>query len=89
MRAGTVSAIAKCEHSLSQPWSRYFYGETAVFGQLDGLIYANAHNDGPAVMLYQRAQNALNCDEADTLRLDAPELRPIINRAMVEHNMTY
>ncbi len=89
MRAGTVSAIAKCEHALSQPWSQYFYGMTDEFGELDGLIYANAHNDGPAVTLYERARDALQCDERDTLRLDSPSLRPTINRIMLEHNLTY
>ncbi len=89
MRAGTVSAIAKCEHALSQPWSRYFYDAVDEFGALDGLLYSNAHNDGPAVMLYERAHDALACDEADAIRLDVPVLRATINRIMIEHNLSY
>lgn len=73
----------------SQPWSRYFYETTDLFGVLDGLIYANAHNDGPAIMLYERAHDALICDERDTIRLDALELRPAVNRIMIEHHLTY
>ena len=89
MRAGTVSAISKCEHVLSQQWSHYFYESTAMFGWLDGLFYANAHKDGPAVMLYERARDALRCDERDTMSLNAPALRPTINRIMVDHNLTF
>lgn len=86
MLAGTVAAIASCEHRLAQPWSRYFYEETGVFGPIDGLLYANAHNSGPALMLYERAEDALACPEQDVIRLDAPDLRPAINRVMIDHN---
>jgi hypothetical protein len=89
MLAGTVSAIAKCEHGLSQPWSQYFYEATDTFGILDGLIYANAHNDGPAVMLYERARDALICDEHDILRLDSVKLHQVIRWIMAEHNLTF
>lgn len=70
MRAGTIAAIAKCEHHQSQPWSRYFYEHPADYEAVDGLIYRNAHNDEPVIMLYERAQSALTCADEAVVRLD-------------------
>ncbi|MGC4192678.1 MAG: RES domain-containing protein [Thermomicrobiales bacterium] len=85
MRSGTVAAIAKCDHRLSQPWSRYFYDASSTYGGLDGLLYLNVHNDGNALMLYERAETALSCDDEETVRLDHPELRPLLVRIMNDH----
>ena len=89
MRAGTVAAIAKCEYRLSQPWSRYFYETPAAYGPIDGLCYLNAHNDEPAILLYERARDALHCTDADTIRLDDPHLRPTLLEIMREHNLVW
>ena len=59
MRAGTVAAISACDHSLSQPWSRYFWEHPEIYGELDGLFYLSAHNGDPAVALYERARDGL------------------------------
>jgi hypothetical protein len=89
MCAGTVAAAAKCEHRLSQPWSRYFYENPSEFGALDGLIYRNAHNDEPAVMLYERARSALICPADAVVRLDHPALRPLLLAIMRRNNLVF
>jgi hypothetical protein len=89
MRAGTVAAVAKCEHALSQPWSRHFYEQTSDDGALDGLLYRNAHNDEPAVLLYERAQDALRCPTAAVVRLDHPALRMQLLDVMRQNNLTF
>lgn len=88
MRAGTVAAIAKCAHATSQPWSRYFY-EEGDFGSVDGLLYRNAHNDGSAILLYERAQDALAIDREHILRLDHPDtdFQYLIQSAIQENNL--
>lgn len=58
MRAGTVVAVATADHALSQQWSRYFYDNPDTYGQIDGLVYANAHNGADAIAIYERAQDA-------------------------------
>jgi hypothetical protein len=89
MRAGTVAAVAKCEHACSQPWSRYFYEQTSDYGALDGLLYRNAHNDEPAVMLNERAQDALRCPAEAVVRLDHPALRMQVLDSMRQNNLTF
>jgi hypothetical protein len=89
MRAGTVAAIAKCEHRDAQPWSRFFYENAATYTEVDGLIYRNAHNDEPAVMLYERAEGALVCPDTSVVRLDHAGLRPLLMRSMRRNNLTF
>ncbi len=76
MRAGSITALAKVpDHALAQEWSRYFY-ETAIYEEVDGLLYSNAHNDEKSYALYERAGAALHCPPARVVRLDDPALRP-------------
>ena len=89
MRAGTVAAIAKCEYRLSQPWSRYFYETPDTYGLIDGLCYLNAHNDEPAILLYERARDALHCTDHDIVRLDDPRLRPTLLAIMRANNLVW
>ncbi len=89
MRAGTVAAIAKCEHRHSQPWSRYFYETTAAYGAVDGVSYLNAHNDGLAVLLYERSEDALSCPPIAVTRLDDPSLRPLLLSMMLDNNLSF
>ena len=77
MRAGSVAALAKtADRTLSQAWSRYFY---EVYPQIDGIFYYNAHNDEPAVALYQRAADALKI--VQVFPLNDNGLRPHIQSA--------
>lgn len=88
MRAGTVSALAKVpDRGLTQGWSRYFYGEVGAYGEIDGLAYANAHNDEEAVLLYERARDALECSGERVLRLDDPALRSAILEASLDNGL--
>ena len=89
MHAGTVAAVAKCEHRLSQAWSRHFYENETDFDAIDGLIYRNAHNDEPAIVLYDRAQDALVCPDAAVARLDDPGLRSLVVTIMRRNNLTF
>lgn len=79
MRAGTNAAVTKDrERPLAQAWSRYFCDKAGLFGELDGIIYPNAHNDEAAVLLYERAQDTLLCPDERTMRLADELLRPVI-----------
>ncbi|MBA3951877.1 MAG: RES family NAD+ phosphorylase [Rubrobacter sp.] len=79
MRAGTNAAVTKDrERALTHAWSRYFYEEVGLFREIDGIIYPNAHNDEDAVLLYERAEDALLCPDERTMRLDDELLRPTI-----------
>jgi hypothetical protein len=89
MRAGTLAAVAKSEHRLSQPWSRYFYENEADYGVVDGLIYRNAHNDEPAIVLYERARPGLVCPDEAIVRLDHPGLRPLVIELMRRNNLLF
>jgi hypothetical protein len=89
MRAGTVAAVAKCEHNLSQAWSRHFYEHESIYMLIDGLMYRNAHNDGPAMMFFERAQDALVCTDGDVARLDASHLELLIETTMLKYGLAY
>ncbi len=74
MKAGSVAALCKdSDHSRSQEWSRYFYKNTFLYNQIDGLIFGNAHNDEMALALYERCQGSLN--EISSIRLAHRSLR--------------
>jgi hypothetical protein len=89
MCAGTLAAIAKCEHRLSQPWSRFFYENEFCYGAIAGLVYRNAHNDEPALVLYERARPALACPADAVVRLDHPGLRPLLIDIMRRNNLVF
>jgi hypothetical protein len=55
-RAGSVTALTKdADREFTQRWARHFYGDTAVYGVLDGLKYENAHDAAVAYALFERA----------------------------------
>jgi hypothetical protein len=88
MRAGSVAALAKVAHrSLSQAWARYFYEHPGVYGEIDGLLYLNAHNDDEAVALCERCADMLTCGLDDVARLDDPDLRPLILDVARQHSL--
>ncbi len=63
---------------LTHAWSRYFYEKVELFGEIDGIIYPNFHNDEDALLLYERAEDVLLCPDERTMRLDDELLRPVI-----------
>lgn len=88
MKAGTKVAIAKvADRSLSQAWSRHFYEKTQVYGDVDGLIYLNAHNDDEAVALYERAADALDCPPERVIELDDEALRAAVLEAADDNGL--
>lgn len=88
MKAGTVSAIAKtANRSLSQAWSRYFYEQRELYGEIDGIIYSNAHNDEDAVGLYERAIDKLSNSKLQIMPLKHPALRRAIFQIAENHSL--
>lgn len=87
MRAGTVAAIASADHGLSQQWSRYFYEQHDVYGDIDGLVYPNAHNGDDAIALYERAEGALVCPPPSDWPLDDPVVETELRRIAHANNL--
>ena len=88
MRAGTKAAIAKVsERKLSQAWSRHFYETPGVYGEVDGVIYLNAHNDEDAIALYERAYDALKCPPERIMKLDDEALRTAVLEAADDNDL--
>lgn len=88
MRAGTTAAITKIsDRGLSQAWSRHFYETTGVYGDADGLIYLNAHNDEEVLALYERAGDALECPPNRVMQLDDEALRAAVLEAADDNNL--
>ena len=90
MRAGSVAALAKvADRHLSQAWSQYFYEQTDLYGQIDGISFLNAHNDEEAFALYERAQSALICPDDRILPLAHPSLRPAMQQAALDNHLDF
>lgn len=88
MRAGSVAALAKIpDRPLSQEWSRFFYERIDLYGNIDGLIYFNAHNDEEAIALYERAKDGLSCPPSEVMALSDLRLRPAIELAAEENHL--
>ncbi|QIN78296.1 RES domain-containing protein [Rubrobacter marinus] len=88
MRAGTKAAIAKVsERQLSQTWSRHFYETPEVYGEVDGVLYLNAHNDEDAIALYERASGALECPPERVMTLDDEVLRAAVLEAADDNDL--
>jgi hypothetical protein len=49
-----------------------------MFGEVDGILYFNAPNDEEAILLFERAADAVYCSDDRVLRLDDADLRTII-----------
>ncbi len=90
MKAGTVSAIAKtAQRNLSQAWSSYFYEHPELYGEIDGLLFNNAHNEEAAIALYERAKPQLDAADIISLPLAHPDLRTAIADCAVENNLIF
>jgi hypothetical protein len=87
MRAGTVAAISAGDHSLSQPWSRYFWEHPEIYGELDGLFYLSAHNGEPAVALYERARDALALPRGQDAPLRDSVVLAAVRRVALAHGL--
>jgi len=88
MRAGTKAAVTKvAERDISQAWARHFYETVNAYNRVDGLVYPNAHNDENAIVLCERAVDALECPPERVMRLDDEALRPMVLEAADDNNL--
>jgi hypothetical protein len=87
MRAGTVAAISAADHSLSQPWSRYFREHPEIYGEIDGLLYLSAHNGDPAVALYERASDGLELSRGRDAAVSASVVLAEVRRVALDHGL--
>ena len=88
MAAGTVSALSSItERNISQAWGRYFYENSQLYGEIDGLIFAGAHNGEDAVCLYERAEAKLTSAKVEILNLNHPDLRDTILSIAKNHSL--
>jgi hypothetical protein len=90
MLAGSTAKIAKdSAREDTQAWSRYFYGNSQIFKPVDGLIYANSHNDEIVICFYERAISKLQGATSFNLPLDSPGLQPEIQKTCLDNGMEY
>ena len=88
MAAGTLAAISSItERNISQAWGCYFYENSQLYSEIDGLIFAGAHNGEDAVCLCERAEPKLTSAEVKTLNLNHPDLRDTILLIAERHGM--
>ena len=75
MRVGSVAALCMtADRALTQAWSRYFYAEP-MYDDCDGVRFHSAHNNEPAIALYERAADALECSVDEVIALSDLYLR--------------
>ncbi|MBE9043467.1 RES family NAD+ phosphorylase [Pleurocapsales cyanobacterium LEGE 10410] len=88
MAAGTLSAISSItERAISQAWGSYFYENSELYGEIDGLVFAGAHNNEDAVCLYERAEAKMASANVETLNLNHPDLRDTILSIAKNHSL--
>ena len=77
--AGSVAAMAvDGRRKLTQAWSRYFYENSDLYGNIEGLIFNNAHDGKPAIALYERASSKLLSADVSILDLNEPTIRETV-----------
>jgi RES domain len=90
MRVGSTTKIAKdSAREDTQAWSRYFYDHTQIFKQVDGLIYANSHNDEKVICFYERAISKLKNADSCNVSLDSQSLQAEIQKTCLDNGMNY
>jgi hypothetical protein len=88
MAAGTVAALSSItERNISQAWGRYFYESPELYGEIDGLIFAGAHNGEDAIVLYERAKSKVTSAKVEVLNLNNPDLRDAILSISQSHSL--
>ena len=90
MRVGTTTKIAKnSARKDTQTWSRYFYNNPQTFKKVDGLIYANSHNDEVAICLYERANPKIAGATSFSIDLNNTGLQSAIQQICLDNGMKY
>lgn len=89
MLAGTAAGVSGTDaRHLTQSWSRYFYENSEVYRDIDGLLYANSHNGMDAIALFERAQPAIINAIMKTSRLTNPALEAQLLRIADRNGLT-
>lgn len=74
--AGSVAAmVVDGRRRVTQAWSRYFYENSNLYGNVDGLIFNNAHDGQEAIALYERAKTQLLSADIEVLELNHPAIK--------------
>ena len=90
MKAGSVSALSSVpDRELSQAWSRYFYENPALYDEIDGIIFSNAHNQDTALALYERAESKLQAARIQSIPLSAESLQHLIAECALAHGLIF
>ncbi|MBE9045777.1 RES family NAD+ phosphorylase [Pleurocapsales cyanobacterium LEGE 10410] len=77
--AGSVAAMTSDgRRKLTQTWSRYFYENPDLYGDIEGVIFNNAHDGKPAIALYERASPQLLSADVSVLNLNEPSIRETV-----------
>jgi hypothetical protein len=77
--AGAVAAMAvDNRRRRTQAWSRYFYENPDLYGNIEGLIFNNAHDGQAAIALYERAASKLLSADVSILNLNEPTIRETV-----------
>ena len=85
---GCLAALSSItERNISQVWGRYFYEKPQLYDEIDGLIFAGAHNGEDAVCLYERAESKLASAHIEILNLNHPDLRDTILSIAKNHSL--
>jgi hypothetical protein len=88
MAAGSVAALgAVADRLVSQAWSRFFYEQTDIYQEVDGILYSNAHNGEKAIALYERSEPIISNALIKTRPLKDKSIRHLIDAAVAENNM--
>lgn len=88
MAAGSVAALgAVADRLVSQAWSRYFYEQTDIYQEVDGILYSNAHNGEKAIALYERSEPIISNALIKTRPLKDRSIRHLIDAAVAENNL--
>jgi RES domain len=87
MRSGTVVAISAGDHSLSQPWSRFFWEHPEIYGEIDGLYYPSAHSGELAVALYERSRNGIDVPPGHDAPLTDRAVLAAVRRVAIKHGL--
>jgi RES domain len=87
LAAGSTEKITNTSNlKLSQAWSRYFYENTNIYGNIDGIFYPSEHDQSGIIALYERASELVFYED-QIWSLNDPLLRQEILQFANENNL--
>ncbi len=88
MVAGPTAGISGTENrALTQAWARFFYDRSDLYTSIDGVRYANSHNQLDAIAVFERGEHAIACARQFQIRLADPSLEPTLLRIAERNNL--